>query len=118
MRTQIALVGVAVLLHVRVGRRLGPDESTPNANAPAFSTAVGWENMKAEAWDKAAKSFQAAVDIDQTYELAYYMLGRANMAAQEIRRRDRRILEVPRPVPRPGGPAVLERSGGATLPEQ
>jgi tetratricopeptide (TPR) repeat protein len=35
--------------------------------------------MKAEAWEKAAKSFQEAIDIDQTYELAYYMLGRANM---------------------------------------
>ena len=35
--------------------------------------------MRAEAWEKAAKSFQEAIDIDQEYELAYYMLGRANM---------------------------------------
>ena len=35
--------------------------------------------MRAEAWEKAAKSFQDAIDIDQNYELAYYMLGRANM---------------------------------------
>jgi tetratricopeptide (TPR) repeat protein len=40
---------------------------------------VGWENMRAEAWEKAVASFQAAIDIDQEYELAYYMLGRANM---------------------------------------
>ena len=40
---------------------------------------VGVENMRAEAWEKAVKSFQDAIDIDQEYELAYYMLGRANM---------------------------------------
>ena len=40
---------------------------------------VGVENMRAEAWEKAVKSFQDAVEIDPNYELAYYMLGRANM---------------------------------------
>jgi tetratricopeptide (TPR) repeat protein len=41
---------------------------------------VGLENFKAEAWDDAVKSFKAAIDIDSTFEMAYYMLGRTHMA--------------------------------------
>lgn len=41
---------------------------------------VGFENMRAEAWDQAAKSFQAAIDMDATFEMAHYMLGRVRMA--------------------------------------
>lgn len=40
---------------------------------------VGWENMRAEAWDQAVKSFQQALEIDPKFELAYYCLGRAQM---------------------------------------
>jgi tetratricopeptide (TPR) repeat protein len=40
---------------------------------------LGWEDMRAEAWEKAARSFQAAIDIDPQFEVPYYGLGRANM---------------------------------------
>ena len=45
---------------------------------------VGLENMKAEAWDEAAKSFIAATDIDPTFEMAYYMLGKTRMAQKKF----------------------------------
>jgi tetratricopeptide (TPR) repeat protein len=40
---------------------------------------IGFENMRAEMWAEAAKSFQQAIDIDATFQLAYYMLGRVRM---------------------------------------
>jgi tetratricopeptide (TPR) repeat protein len=40
---------------------------------------VGFENLRAEAWDKAAASFAEAIEIDPTFEMAYYMLGRTNI---------------------------------------
>ena len=36
--------------------------------------------MRAEAWEKAVKSFQNAIAIDPTFEVPYYGLGRAHMA--------------------------------------
>jgi len=43
-------------------------------------TKLGWEDMRAEAWEKAVKSFQNAIAIDPTFEVPYYGLGRAHMA--------------------------------------
>ena len=40
---------------------------------------IGFEHMRSEQWEKAAAAFQQAVDIDNEFELAYYMLGRADM---------------------------------------
>jgi tetratricopeptide (TPR) repeat protein len=77
MRTTIAMAAAAALLYsgsVAVSAQMNPERERARTQYR-----VGWENMKAEAWEKAAKSFQEAVDIDETYELAYYMLGRANM---------------------------------------
>jgi tetratricopeptide (TPR) repeat protein len=40
---------------------------------------VGFENLRAEQWDKAAAAFGQAIDIDPSFEMAHYMLGRVNM---------------------------------------
>lgn len=45
---------------------------------------IGLENMRAEAWEAAAQSFRAATDIDPTFDLAYYMLGRVHMAQKNF----------------------------------
>jgi len=44
---------------------------------------VGLENMHAEAWDEAVKSFRSAIEIDPTFEMAFYMLGRAHMGQKK-----------------------------------
>lgn len=41
---------------------------------------LGWEDMKSEKWEKAAQSFQNAIDIDPLFEVPHYGLGRARMA--------------------------------------
>lgn len=40
----------------------------------------GLTHMRTEAFDKAVKSFQAAVEIDPRFEMAHYMLGRVHLA--------------------------------------
>ena len=45
---------------------------------------LGWEDMRAEAWEKAVKSFQNAIAIDPTFETPYYGLGRAYMALKKF----------------------------------
>jgi tetratricopeptide (TPR) repeat protein len=40
---------------------------------------VGLEDLRAERWEKAAESFQRAIDIDPSFEMAYYALGRATV---------------------------------------
>ncbi len=44
---------------------------------------LGWELMTAESWEAAARAFQQAIDIDRTFEDAYYGLGRANIALRK-----------------------------------
>ena len=45
---------------------------------------IGWEDMQREAWEKAVKSFQAAIEIDPQFEVSYYGLGRASMALKKF----------------------------------
>jgi tetratricopeptide (TPR) repeat protein len=45
---------------------------------------LGWEDMRHEDWEKAARSFQAAIDIDPQFEVPFYGLGRANMALKKF----------------------------------
>lgn len=41
---------------------------------------LGWEHMRAEEWNEAARAFTNAIDIDRDYGYAYYGLGRAELA--------------------------------------
>ena len=47
-------------------------------------TNLGWEDMRAEAWERAVKSFQSAIAIDPTFEVPYYGLGRAYMGLKNF----------------------------------
>ena len=45
---------------------------------------LGWDDIQHEEWAKAARSFQNAIEIDPTFEIPYYGLGRANMALKKF----------------------------------
>jgi tetratricopeptide (TPR) repeat protein len=45
---------------------------------------MGWEYMKSEKFEEAARAFQNAIDLDQNYAFAYYGLGRADMALKRF----------------------------------
>jgi tetratricopeptide (TPR) repeat protein len=44
---------------------------------------LGFENLRAEQWDKAAVAFGEAIEIDPSFEMAYYMLGRTNISRKK-----------------------------------
>ena len=43
----------------------------------------GLEHMRQEAFDEAARSFEAALAIDDTFDMAYYMLGRTHLVRKQ-----------------------------------
>jgi tetratricopeptide (TPR) repeat protein len=45
---------------------------------------LGWEEMRSEAWEKAVRSFQSAIEIDASFEVPYYGLGRAFMSLKKF----------------------------------
>jgi tetratricopeptide (TPR) repeat protein len=45
---------------------------------------LGWESMRAEQWEEAARAFRKAIEIDSTYEYGHYSLGRALLALRSF----------------------------------
>lgn len=44
---------------------------------------MGLEEMQSERWEKAAATFGRAIDIDPTFEMAYYALGRTHLSQKK-----------------------------------
>jgi len=81
MRIQLAVAVAALMLSGFVPAASA--QMNPERERALIPYRLGWDNMKAEAWAEAANAFQRAIDIDREFELAYYMLGRANMALRK-----------------------------------
>ncbi len=45
---------------------------------------LGWDHMKTEQYEQAAKAFQTAIDIDPSFEIPFYGLGRADMVLKKF----------------------------------
>jgi tetratricopeptide (TPR) repeat protein len=75
MRRILLIVILTVLAAVNATAQTQADRQRARVQ-----TKLGWEDMRAEAWEKAVKSFQNAIAIDPTFEVPYYGLGRAHMA--------------------------------------
>lgn len=64
---------------------VSPSAGQPNLRDRAMTQyRLGMESMRSEAWEEAAKHFAAAIDVDGSFELAYYMLGRAKMPQRKF----------------------------------
>jgi Flp pilus assembly protein TadD len=57
---------------------------SPEAQIANRHYKTGWEAMRAEHWAEAAKEFQQAIDVSPRFTLAYYSLGRAEMALHDF----------------------------------
>lgn len=44
----------------------------------------GWQMLAGEQWDQAAREFQAAIELNDIFKLAYYGLGRASMGGKHF----------------------------------
>lgn len=62
----------------------GQDKATRDRASTPYR--LGFESMQSENWAEAAKLFQDAIDIDPTFEMAHYMLGRAELGRKEYAR--------------------------------
>lgn len=84
MRALGALIVVMAWLHLPSASAVQPtaglSPATPERERARIQNRLGWEHMRAEEWDAAAAAFQRAIDIDPSYEYAYYGLGRAELA--------------------------------------
>ncbi|MDP2388747.1 MAG: tetratricopeptide repeat protein, partial [Acidobacteriota bacterium] len=78
MRQILALALAALLV-------AGPAvaQTTPERERARPLNRQGWELMSAESFERAAHSFQQAVTIDNTFEDAFYGLGRAQIALKQ-----------------------------------
>jgi tetratricopeptide (TPR) repeat protein len=57
-----------------------PGHSNPDLERAREHYMTGWQQMRAESFDRAAAEFQQAIDLQPKYAMAYYGLGRANLA--------------------------------------
>ena len=62
----------------------GSAQTTTDRERARIQNKLGWDDMKSEAWERAARSFQNAIDIDPEFEVPHYGLGRANMALKKF----------------------------------
>lgn len=69
--TAVALLALAPLSHA---------QTTADRERARIQNRLGWEDMAAERWERAAASFQNAIDIEPLFEVPHYGLGRARMA--------------------------------------
>ena len=81
MRTRLISFVVAVFLAAPLAAQRPIPNTREQARVPYSS---GLESFKTEAWDDAVKSFKSAIDIDPTFEMAFYMLGRTHMAQKKF----------------------------------
>ena len=80
MRASIAIV----LVLAGLAPTLATAQTRSDRERARIQNKLGWEDMKAEAWERAARSFQNAIDIDPQFEIPHYGLGRANMALKKF----------------------------------
>ena len=72
----LAIAVLAVAANLAGQEHAVRDRATPHYR-------LGLEHMRDEAFDQAEQAFEAAVGIDSTFEMAFYMLGRARMAQKK-----------------------------------
>jgi tetratricopeptide (TPR) repeat protein len=73
------VVSLATTIFCLAAPVLGGQQSNAARERAMRPYRMGLEYLRAEAWVEAAKAFQQAIDTDETFEMAYYGLGRAQM---------------------------------------
>jgi tetratricopeptide (TPR) repeat protein len=72
----------AILMAVTASAALG--QSPSDRNKARIQNRFGWEYMQREQFENAVKAFQAAVEIDPTFEMPWYGLGRGHLALKQF----------------------------------
>src|SRR5262245_43740899 len=79
-RVLLLLAFAAVLSPAARALAQPPGQTNANFERARAHYISGWQHMRAERFAEAADEFNAAIDLNEKYELAYYGLGRAYLA--------------------------------------
>ena len=84
MGIRTATLTASVLVLVAVGGATAAAQPTGGDRQRALiQYRVGIDHLKAEAWDQAVASFKRSIDMDATFEMGYYGLGRAYLGLRQ-----------------------------------
>jgi tetratricopeptide (TPR) repeat protein len=73
----VAVLALVAAVSPALGQTLGDRQKARVANK------AGWELMKAESFEKAVAAFQQSIELDPTFEMSFYGLGRAHLALKQ-----------------------------------
>jgi tetratricopeptide (TPR) repeat protein len=59
-------------------------QSPGDRNKARTQNRLGWDYMKSEQFENAVTAFQSAVEVDPTFEMPWYGLGRAHLALKQF----------------------------------
>lgn len=74
----VALIAFVATVSPALGQTPGDRQKARVANK------AGWDYMKAEAFEKAVTAFQQSIELDPTFEMSFYGLGRAHLALKQF----------------------------------
>jgi len=59
-------------------------QTTGDRQKARITGKAGWDYMRAEAFEKAVAAFQQSIELDPTFEMSFYGLGRAHLALKQF----------------------------------
>jgi len=73
----VAVLALVATVSTALGQTPGDRQKARVANK------TGWELMQAESFEKAVAAFQQSIELDPTFEMSFYGLGRAHLALKQ-----------------------------------
>jgi tetratricopeptide (TPR) repeat protein len=73
----VAVLAVVATISPALGQTPGDRQKARVANK------TGWDYMRAESFEKAVTAFQQSIELDPTFEMSFYGLGRAHLALKQ-----------------------------------
>lgn len=97
------MIAASTLFAVTVAAPAAPLQTTTDRRTAMPPYRLGFEHMRAERLDEAASAFQNATELDRSFDMAFYMLGR-------VRLQQRRYVEAVAALTR--SRALFQAAGG------
>ena len=83
MRKRLLATVVAVVFSSGSFAAQAIPRPNPQADRAQIHYRLGWESLRSERWETAAKEFQQAIDLYPKFALAYYGLGKSRMGLRQ-----------------------------------